>query len=242
MTKSRVVTTTEREEVEEQKISGYYNPYIRAWLMVELPDDVFEEILQPLSFNIWVQRITSDGKKQRVARTYSDLKTLGDDLGAAFGEAHFRLMINYTTADNKRGFFREENFETVDEDEREPEPASPAADATLQMMMLKEAQAHEIRLKEMENNRLEKIAIINSKGGGGLKPSDMMDLIRLGRDIAEGNITAGETGETGEDSEPGWMNDIKKMVLPLIAQKLMQGGGPEPVKPVTEPTNGKAVE
>lgn len=159
---------------------------------------VFEH-LKDLEFTIVVYS-TEGNTRTKLAKRFSSLETVLDDVGGEYGDGNYELFINYRDEKNDTGFTKVSNVEIGGfgeiESEADPDPRSSQApvqhsnnDVLIQYMM-----------QQNQQNQALILAMIEKLGGqpahvpqgGGMK--EIIEAIQLGATLAGNNAGSDDKG------------------------------------------------
>lgn len=209
--------------------------------------------LKDYQYTITLYQFNKEGRAVRLAgRTFTDLENIHQDIGSLYVKpgtmGRFRAFVTVLDQEGnkiKGGFVRVEDvcvqwdgepseLEDPEDDDQDDAPQKQDQIATLQLQIrLKEMeQAHEMRMKEAELRSQEHIAALNSKGGGGgIKVSEMMQLINHGAAMASGRLPIGSEDDPGGGGGGGFLEEMAKALIPpIVAQVMTQNQGQPPAQ------------
>jgi hypothetical protein len=220
--RTTTVTTEDRE--------ADPRPPFDKWIRTYLGEMEWNPALESYAYRITVQKYNKEGKPVTdTGKVYEDLHDLPFEIGRRLGAGRYRLYIEIYQDGKKIGFSRilDQEFGYTSED-----PADPQAEDDEDPNELTAAQAiaieerrfmHEKELKSMEIQKEMFIAAMNAKGsGGGMKATDVIELIRTGIALGTGQLNMPADGSPEDpDSIMGILNNpILKTLAGLLAQKI----------------------
>lgn len=184
MPKQKTITKTVITEDDNAR-----NPISRSLREFLLESSPFPESLLGYQFKISVQKFNNEQQRfvSVLGRTYDNVQTLLNDVGARSGSGKYRFMINVLDESGKQvSFTRIEDCiidyagEPAKPAERVPEASGLAMQYQLEIKKLEMQQAHELRMKQLDlqAENIRALAAMKS-GGGGKQGTDLNQIKEL---------------------------------------------------------------
>jgi len=220
--KIRTTTVTTEEQAGESR------PPFDKWIRTYLQEMEWNPALENYAYRITVQKYNKEGKPVTdTGKIYEDLHDLPFEIGRRLGSGRYRLYVEIYQEGKKIGFSRildQEFGYTSEEDPQEEDPQEDDEQLTAaQAIAIEERRfMHEKELKQMEIQKEMFIAAMNAKGsGGGMKASDVIDLIRTGISLANGQLNSNGDGSTedGDSIMQVLNNPILKSLAGLLTPR-----------------------
>lgn len=216
----------ETEEVRQGSLSKKIRQYITEG--GEFPEELLEYMYQVTSIQRWDE--TNLRWVKLAGRTVETIENLHELIGAVGGSGRYRLFINVCDDEGvKKTFVRIDEYlvEYVGEKKSSRNDEALDVTTTMQVQLQREQQAHEIRMREMDNQKEVLIAAMNQKQSGGIKASEVLTILETGLTIGAGQtLKPGAPGETIPEMMMRFIEtDAGKLVVKILESKMVQEPG-----------------